>query len=70
MLDPLNKLQVSYSMEQSFSWEANYHSASQVSQPLWNLKIHYCVHKSPPSSSGYILKTIKYNMDEKSFQTN
>jgi len=30
-------------------WETNSSSGSQeISQLLWNLKIHYCVHKSPP----------------------
>jgi hypothetical protein len=36
-------------MEESYSWEANSHSASQqISHLLRNHKLHYRVHKSPP----------------------
>jgi len=36
-------------MEQSPSWEANWFSASQeIPRILWNPKVHYLIHKSPP----------------------
>jgi hypothetical protein len=36
-------------MEQSPSWEANSFSASQeIPRILWNLEVHFRVHKSPP----------------------
>jgi hypothetical protein len=38
---------LTYTMEQSPSWEANWFSASQdIPRILWNLKVHYCIHLS------------------------
>jgi hypothetical protein len=43
---------LTYFMEQSPSWEANRFAASQeIPRILWNPKVHYRIHKSPPPVS-------------------
>jgi hypothetical protein len=49
---------LTYSMEQSPSWEANWFAASQeIPRVLWNPKVHYRTHKRPP----HTLKVYKIN---------
>jgi hypothetical protein len=39
---------ITYSMQQSLSWEANWFSASQeIPCFLWYLKVYYRIHKCP-----------------------
>ena len=49
MLPTILTYLLTYSMEQSPSWEANRFAASQeIPNILWNPKIHYCIHKCLP----------------------
>jgi hypothetical protein len=45
---PWHTYLLTYSMEQSPSWEANRFAASQeIPHIVWNLKVHYRIHKCP-----------------------
>ena len=49
LLTYLRSYLLTYSTEQSFSWEANRFSDSQeIPCILWNSKVHYRIHKCPP----------------------
>ena len=40
---------LTYSMEESLSWEANrFASIQEIPRILWNPKVHHCSHKCPP----------------------
>jgi hypothetical protein len=45
----LDKYLLTFSMQQSPTWEANRFEASiEIPRILWNPKVHYCIHNCPP----------------------